>query len=67
LDVAVSAVGSSVVTVYAGDGAGGLTEAGRLAVTHQPQTPVAADVDRDGRTDIAVPGVGALSVLLNRT
>ena len=65
LDVAVSAVGSSVVAVYRGDGAGRLTEAGRLPVVRQPQTPVAADLDRDGRVDMAVPGVGALSVLRN--
>ena len=67
LDVAVSAVGSSVVTIYAGDGAGGLTEVGRPAVVRQPQTPAPADLDGDGRTDIAVPGVGQLSVLRNTT
>lgn len=65
LDVAVSAVGSSVVTVYAGDGRGGLTEHGRLPVVRQPQTPVIADFDADGDADVAVPGVGQLSVLRN--
>lgn len=67
LDVAVSAVGSSVVAVYAGDGRGGLTESGRLAVVRQPQTPAAADLDGNGSIDIAVPGVGELSVLRNAT
>ncbi len=65
LDVAVSAVGASVVTVYAGDGAGRLVEAERLPVVRQPQTPAAADFNGDGRIDIAVPGVGQLSVLRN--
>jgi hypothetical protein len=42
-------------------------EAGRLAVTDLPQTPVVADFDRDGRPDIAVAGPGQLSVLRNIT
>jgi hypothetical protein len=67
LDVAVSAVGNSVVTVYAGDGTGGLAEIARSPVVRQPQTPAAADLNGDGSTDIAVPGVGQLSVLRNTT
>jgi hypothetical protein len=67
LDFAASGVAASAVTVYTGDGAGHLTAASQLPVTPFPQSPAVADFNRDGKPDLAVPGPGNMSILLNQT
>lgn len=66
LDAAMSAVLNSKMVIFNGNGDGTITNAGDVAVTSQPQTPVVADFDRDGKLDIVVAGSSnAVSFLKN--
>ncbi|MFB8002479.1 FG-GAP repeat domain-containing protein [Nocardia sp. NPDC056000] len=68
LDAAMSAVLSSKIVVFNGNGDGTLTTANSYPVTGQPQTPVLADFNRDGKPDIAVAGAAnAVSFLGNNS
>ena len=64
-DFVETAVASSVANVFAGNRKGHFGLAASLPTTRQPQTPVVADFDNDGRPDIAVAGPGQLSFLRN--
>ncbi|MBF6331433.1 FG-GAP repeat domain-containing protein [Nocardia transvalensis] len=67
-DAAMSAVLSSTMVVLRGTGDGSVDKVGEFPVTTAPQTPVLADFDRDGKTDIAVAGAAnAVSFLKNRS
>ncbi|MFX0574309.1 FG-GAP repeat domain-containing protein [Nocardia nepalensis] len=66
LDAAMSAVVSSKMVVFTGNGDGTIGKSGDLDVTSQPQTPVVADFDGDGKLDIVVAGsANAVSFLKN--
>lgn len=55
------------VLMFTGNGTANPANTGTFAVTDFPQNPAIADVDGDGRDDIAVVGRSELSVLLNTT
>ncbi|AYF74500.1 VCBS repeat-containing protein [Nocardia yunnanensis] len=66
MDAAMSAVLNSKIVIFSGNGDGTLTKTGEYDVTSQPQTPVVADYDKDGKPDIAVAGdANAVSFLKN--
>jgi len=67
-DIVVSSVLGPLLQIYSNDGAGsfGLLPS-YLNSTFEPQTPVIADYNKDGKPDIAVAGPGQLSILLNTT
>jgi hypothetical protein len=54
LDVAVGADGSGDVTIFLGDGKGGLRPGARVPAGPHPTEMVAADFDRNGAPDLAV-------------
>lgn len=73
-DIIASDTGGSKQVILLGNGDGTFTQGGGFAVAGSPQTPVAADFNLDGKTDIAVvgtaggfSGTGQLSVLRNTT
>ncbi|WP_405493776.1 FG-GAP repeat domain-containing protein [Nocardia sp. NBC_00511] len=66
MDAAMSAVVSSTIVVFTGNGDGTITKTGEYPVTSQPQTPVLADYNKDGKLDIVVAGSSnAVSFLKN--
>lgn len=74
--VSVNTVSGSLV-LLAGRGDGTFVSAGTIGTASRAQTPALADLDRDGRTDIAVPtqcpglsgllGATCLATVLNRS
>ncbi|WP_405166917.1 VCBS repeat-containing protein [Nocardia sp. NBC_01499] len=65
LDAAMSAVLNSKIVIFTGNG-GTISKTGDFDVTPQPQTPVVADYDGDGKLDIVVAGsANAVSFLKN--
>ncbi|WP_198347370.1 FG-GAP repeat domain-containing protein [Nocardia terrae] len=56
MDAAMSAVLNSKIVIFTGNGDGTITKTGEYDVTTQPQTPVVADFNKDGKPDIAVAG-----------
>jgi uncharacterized protein YkwD len=70
IDFAVASLGfgsGGSVKIMRGDGSGQFTALAQLAVGGQPQRVIAADLDGDGRIDIATPNQTTedISVLLN--
>ncbi len=66
LDLAVGSGGADDVTLFLGDGQGGLTQAGSFPAGPSPTEMVAADFNRDGNLDLAIAnhGVARMTVLL---
>jgi hypothetical protein len=66
LDLAVGSGGADDVTLFLGDGRGGLTQAGSFPAGPSPTEMVAADFNRDGNLDLAIAnhGVPSLTVIL---
>jgi hypothetical protein len=66
LDLAVGSDGSDDVTLFLGDGKGGLRQAGSFPAGPAPTEMVAADFNRDGNLDLAIAnhGVARITVLL---
>ncbi len=66
LDLAVGSGGSEDVTLFLGDGKGGLRQAGSFPAGPAPTEMVAADFNRDGNLDLAIAnhGVARVTVLL---
>lgn len=71
LDIIASDTGCGAEVILLGNGNGTFTQGWSFAASSSVQTPVVADFDGDGRTDIAAVGVqnmaGVLSVLSNIT
>ncbi len=69
-DAVVSNVANVVnpsVLMFTGNGTAQPANTGAFTVTNFPQNPALADFNGDNRLDVAVVGVGALSILLNNT
>jgi hypothetical protein len=66
LDLAVGSSGSDDVTIFLGDGHGGLRQAGSYAATPNPTAIAVGDFNRDGNLDLAVAshGVARVAILL---
>ena len=66
LDLAVGSAGADDVTVFLGDGHGGLRAAGSYPAGPSPTEIAVADFDRDGKLDLAIAnhGVARVTVLL---
>lgn len=66
LDLVVGSGGADDVTLFLGDGKGGLTQAGSFPAGPSPTEMVAADFNRDGNLDLAIAnhGVPSVTVLL---
>ena len=62
LDLALANNGDSTVTLLQGDGKGGFTKTGTLALAATPTGMVAGDFNHDGRLDLAVGGKSTVQV-----
>jgi hypothetical protein len=58
LDIVIANQGRDDVTIYLGDGNGGFTDAGRVAVGRSPLWVAAADFNGDGIPDLATANAG---------
>ncbi|MEO8432110.1 MAG: VCBS repeat-containing protein [Acidobacteriota bacterium] len=66
VDLAVGSEGANDVTIFRGDGRGGLRRSGAFPAGPSPTEIAAADFNRDGALDLAIPnhGVSKVTVLL---
>lgn len=68
LDAAVAGFNSGMISIYPGDGAGGLGTPVNLTVGTNPVAVAKGDLDRNGKIDLIVTNAGSnnVSILLNR-